>query len=880
MAIKEQGFGEGVNLAQKALNQSLRIGQKIEQSGAEIENYLDAENIQNQTVELRTQLKEINTAANGDINAFRNASEEALANLSKNSRNSKIQAKLEREFKIQQSSYLNQMELSNRAQIKNTNNIKTAQFIQSNNEEMAKANLNGDVDYSKELYDTNLEALKASYDNGDLTEAEYLLRVQKEEINATQSRLQVALQNDFDIINEGIKNEQIKDINIIKEISKETIKAIENPQDYKELWGQRGYNIVDGNVIDKVTGKEVTAEQLEKLKQQAEINSKKFENSFLKKNEELINESNQNTLFVNNSFKEGKTFFNEQLTMLEERDAQILGEEVAYKKWEKIKNLNNFLKDNSPKERGNILKDKDFLKNDPRMKAQYKAYSDINADAEIKDPMQFGVNNGLSKVTEISLKQDPEIFKANILQRLKEAGEIGTDRGIEYPVMTNKETQQLAQNFDKLPSDVKAVYSNILYTNLPPEQLTNIGEEAFKVNENSSLIRSIDLQNRYTKSPDDVGLDMLTLQSEGATILQNVPDFYSKKHSDSLQTALATQTQGYYDAKTIGKRPNDFKTIMDIYTANLANEGKNGETEGYDKDVLTKSINQFYGEILEMDAHGVEYKLQTPNSNISPEEFEDRINNLNPAQLQIISQLPEGFEPEEVIEGIQDGDYRLRAIQIANETDLVYELVQSDGSILADNTGNKHFLLSFSDFNGENEFTKLSTAYVEEQELLEQGFDASLADVLVNDLGDIFNTVTGAIGKSFKELQVRADISGRISSGIVFEDEKEIVEKIKQEKAEKLKSKIKKAENKEVFRNKFNKLDNLLNDFNDLENSDIYNEEHLKSVGNLHRAKIREIEKEISRLRLEHSQSNVGIIPFNNIVPKDIMEKINKYKGE
>ena len=717
MAIKEQGFGEGVSLAQKGLNQIERIGKKFEQTGNEIDTYLDNENLQDQTLEARKLISDLHKNSNNNIKSFNDTAEVAKQDILKNARNGKIQAQLEREIDSQIFKYRNAMAAENEAGEKQLRVAKTNSYLESNKIDTVDKIANGDIQGAELNYDNDIKALDQLVENGDITEATAFLRKEKLNKDFRNEKITGSLNRILQPLQEAAEGGSIQDIQVITETETQLKNALNNPENNAEYFKQFGLEVRNGKIVEPKTGLEISDAEKKSLENDIELQIDNITNSFVNKQKQERQRIVGNTSVVIERMKNNMPTSPEQIAAIETEALQYFEAEQVNMIMEPLKEMVEIFKQPNFTNRNDFIKEQ--YKNNLVKQQKMLEYSTITYSNLIKDPIQGFKNGGDIPNDELNFTNGTRELIAGLDTRINKMKELKDKYSTPSDYFSSTEIKAVNEQWKVLPTPDKVEFlqyiaskgldvTQVFETNVA----TKTASKSFKENGNSELVKDLSVAASY--DPKDPKATQLMNELMDGKELSKIPELVSDKHKTTFMQYWYQKNSTLYGRNESTKMKNDAENAFAVYVSranqagiNMTDEFNEGLLVNSDQEDLLDEIGvDTLGNRATIESGALEYDLLL-SRNISPETAKKRMNGWNDETMGLINN-PVGLSKAQIKEGILEKGLKLQATQIAEYNGYVYNVVDKYGKKIMGDDG-KLYTLALEDITGQG------VNFVEEQ---------------------------------------------------------------------------------------------------------------------------------------------------------------------
>lgn len=700
MAIREQGFTESVNLAQRGFGSITGIGETIARTGSFIEqkqqeaqNLLEQQEYNDKSLQLRKDLDNLYQDAKAqdknNLTHFKSQKQALREQIEENATSERLKLRLLKEFDEKSYSFETKIAKTKEQEIKQEILSSQKSFITSNIEEIKHSLFEGQtqraVEKGKEALDT--------IDKMDLNIEQK--RIYKENVFdiIEDSNITKTSQIIYEDLKDKIENENFLDENKIEGLFNRINEAINNPDDNKELLATQGFTVKEGKIYHTVTQKRITVEEKQKLKNQLEEVKQKSINQFLLKNEKHINNKNNTKKSMFKALQNGIQVSLKDINIFKDKFNNVLTEEDQdfLNSIQEYNNISN-MTPNAAFDYINKTYEKDFIK-----KQSYLSFVKEARIQEIKDPINFYKNKKMLPNQIISLEQGVDNFIYQIKERGNRLNDISEERDITInKTLTEQEINVLDTQYSTLNNKDKINLITELKNNLGLNKVRDIALRVNNKNQKSTLLNDLRLSEKIGNNKVN-----LSLINNGKTILKENKDFFKELDIDEdlkIHQVIRKEITGLYNTNTYSRFfHKDMENIKGALVSLMVEN--NADTP---EDYIEQAIKTAIGNTVEKEYStgffsGEDYKIFTPNSNISAEDFNLMLEELKEEDLENIDKLPKGIDKKELIKRIQDEEIRLEHTKIPNTEDYVYKLRTEDGYIASGNNVNNHFILGFKD---------------------------------------------------------------------------------------------------------------------------------------------------------------------------------------
>lgn len=708
MGIKEQGFGEGVSLAQRALNQSLQIGQKFEQTGNEIDDYLDNENLQAQTLEARKMINDLYINSNNQTKNFEESANEVKQEILKNARNGKIQGILERDIDSQINKYRNDMAVKNQAEEKNLRVTQTANYLESNKKEIADNIKIGNIELANENYDKSIEAINIAEKNGDISPSTAFLQREKVNKEFVNDKMVGSLKRTTDTLMEGVEGGSINDIQLIQETEDAIINGIKEPEKNKEYFKTFGLEVVNGEIIEPKTGIALTEVEKDNLINSVKLEFSNIGKTFIAKQETEINRIAGNSKVLIERVKKSIPISNEQITAQEMEMRQYFPEEQVDKYINSLKEVTDIFKQPNVLERNKYIKEK--YNNDLVKQQKLIELSLINHSNMLKDPITTYINSGEISNIPLSLGEGADNFIAQLDTRIGKLPLLQKKYGAPVDFLSSSEVKLATAQYQTLPQSEKSKLLQYLasknintdkFFEATPSQ--KIGSKSFKENGNSKFVEDTSVVSIY-KQDDPKATQVLNELSDGEELMQ-VEGLVSKDFKQGARNYFYSNYQNRYGVGESVKLENDANNFLKVLISRAKRQGVDMTEEFKESDIFSSDqeeladniVTDIIGNSINIESGGSEYSVFASH-NLTQKKFTSILNGLTPQSMSVINKPLIGFT--EMKDGILTKGFRLHSTQIEGYNGYVYQVLDGNGNRLMGDNG-RPYMLALEDITGQ-----------------------------------------------------------------------------------------------------------------------------------------------------------------------------------
>jgi hypothetical protein len=724
--IKEQGFGQGVNLAQRGLSELRNIGQEVQNTGNEIEEELNQRSfdaLSSDAIEQSEKFAadELNkpedsmsqTAFTGLLDIHRDSS-------LKSARNGEVRNKLKKQYDMLNKAYTGKIAQKKENYNKKVENEKNTKYINNNAKLMGLSFSQGDIEGAETLREESflkIDKMNISQLEKDSYKQQYNSVFKNTKISAGLDSYYDEIENN---INNPNKDEIVVDENIIKETSKLFSDAIEDPSKYKQFWKNNGFDVnEDGFLKDPTTDEIYSSEEIENLKKTNETKKTSVLNKFLVKNEEKIQEKDLLLKVFQETQFDGKKVNELQLQNFENQYKDVMSDQDI-NTFQDIKNNKQTLSIESFSERNKVIKEME--KTDLFGAMRLKAISDKRQMKIMEDPAQFIKNSNEVKIQDIDFqKNDITMIQSELSKREEFFKEKEKSFGFKISRLTKNENKNLISVIENGSIEEQQNITLNIIPNLTKKEQDNIAEQSFQdsgVDNKYLKITSI-FDNYGSKSQESKEQSVAVIRKVdfGRNIREENKDNKDiKENLAQMNSDLINDFSKFYRGEGASLRMNnDFDNAMNYAMYMKADKGE--LSEEISEDELKAAFEATSGKTANIG----QTNTITPNFSVSEEDMDYRIRSLNINNVNTINTLPTDVTPEGLTEKVLNEGWTLEAMQVYGVEDNVYRVRVASGSYLQSSDGGT-YKLALTDVNNDGVVYEK-----EEEDLFKESFSVAKA---------------------------------------------------------------------------------------------------------------------------------------------------------
>lgn len=676
MAIKEQGFGEGVNLAQRGLSQLRQIGQTIEKTGSFVQQQLDQDQIDKLTLDIRKNVgdfgdktlnRPVEEALQTDFDGqFESYKESVLGS----ARNGKVRKALEKELEFMNVQYSTKIANKKNNYLEAKAKAETVDIVNSNTDKIGMLSSQGLTEESGALYQETVTKIEQS----NLTPSEKSLKINQINTTLRLTKGKSFVNNLYDNIDGQIEsgNPDITEKELVEQ-TEAVIKALDNPEIHKEDLAKIGLNVQNGIIYDSTTNTPYSIDDIGKIQRMVAQRGSSSVNKFNTLNQQKIISKDRDLKTLESMQTSGVVVKEEVYEAFLERNANILTENDK-QNIEIMREASSLLDNASHFERSKVIKE--TYKESPYEAAVLQKISDVARGNELDDPVLYYQRNNKLDQKAFTFEDGIEESLAFLSERDMTLDKLSKENKVPYTLLSKGEANAFSGMYDSLTIADREIFLTNLTNNIGSEKVNKLAEQVFGQDGSSQFVRDINFSGKLKESN-------LNLMFNGRNIIANNPDLYKdKKVKDEITSVFSELAEGKYDDITSSFRlPQDREATLELYTALMAKDGKVGSD--FDEDIYEEAFNTIYGQTVEVNTgfFGGGKTINTPNNEISGDQMLENLENLTPSTMTLINNPT---MPIETIKTMLDNEQlNLAPVQIEGTTDYVYELHDAHGNPIA-----------------------------------------------------------------------------------------------------------------------------------------------------------------------------------------------------